>query len=449
MFKKILKWVGRVLLGLVLLAVLFHVVENIRGKRAWEQYKRECAARGESIEDWQSLLPPPIPDEDNIAMAPIFRDLFADPPRKRLGLPVPQYLCDTNTVQGLVWQTGRYRDLDPWRVAFSNDNLLAALSVYDDDLRKIEEALKRPAFRHEGWDKMSITNHVYISVFPQVTLVDIYTLLAQAKYEAGQHEQMLKDIQTGFRIASLCQKNSIFSDSAVVWMGAYQWMCEPLWFGISAHVWDAQQLATLQNMLKDVNLTEHIIQANQLGCSLYTARLTSRFARHDSKLYWFAPRGHFYRLAIMCAKIYERQKHRIHTDDRWFEVSFFADYKTKSIAFTQATLHQATIACAIERYRLEHGRIPERLDGLVPQFLAKIPCDPCDGQPMRYKLADDGEYILYSIGWNGVDEGGRFGLSKRRSNTEVDIEKGDWIWHSAPAPEAVNEESGIWENEFF
>ncbi|MCL2512057.1 MAG: hypothetical protein FWF09_08410, partial [Bacteroidales bacterium] len=97
-------------------------------------------------------------------------------------------------------------------------------------------------------------------------------------------------------------------------------------------------------------------------------------------------------------------------------------------ANTQATLHQAVIACAIERYRLEHGRIPERLGDLVPTYLAKIPSDPCDGQPMRYKPEGDGNAVIYSIGINGVDDGGQFGVKKMKGADVVDIDSGDWIW---------------------
>ena len=65
-----------------------------------------------------------------------------------------------------------------------------------------------------------------------------------------------------------------------------------------------------------------------------------------------------------------------------------------------------TVALAIQRYRLRHGDPPKALAALVPEFLSGVPLDPFDGKPLRYRV-DDAEYRVYSIGSNGVDDGGR------------------------------------------
>jgi hypothetical protein len=66
----------------------------------------------------------------------------------------------------------------------------------------------------------------------------------------------------------------------------------------------------------------------------------------------------------------------------------------------------ARTACALERYRLAHGKYPQTLDSLAPQFIAKLPHDPIGGQPLHYRTTDDGQFILYSVGWNEKDDGG-------------------------------------------
>jgi hypothetical protein len=63
-------------------------------------------------------------------------------------------------------------------------------------------------------------------------------------------------------------------------------------------------------------------------------------------------------------------------------------------------------AIALERYRLRHQTYPAQLAELTPAFLAAIPRDPMDGQPLRYRRTEDGRFLLYSVGENGVDEGG-------------------------------------------
>lgn len=66
----------------------------------------------------------------------------------------------------------------------------------------------------------------------------------------------------------------------------------------------------------------------------------------------------------------------------------------------------ARAAVAIERFRLRHGERPRTLDSLVPEFLPEVPLDPFDGKPLRFRL-DSHEYRLYSVGSDGIDQGGQ------------------------------------------
>ena len=62
-------------------------------------------------------------------------------------------------------------------------------------------------------------------------------------------------------------------------------------------------------------------------------------------------------------------------------------------------------ALAIERFRIDRGHPPERLEELAPEYLDAIPQDPYDGQPLRYRR-DESYYMLYSVGYNRRDNGG-------------------------------------------
>ena len=64
----------RFLFGLacfVTLVALFYVEEDWRGKHDWEQFKHEWEAKGEQFGP-ASVVPPPVPDDQNFAMAPVF-----------------------------------------------------------------------------------------------------------------------------------------------------------------------------------------------------------------------------------------------------------------------------------------------------------------------------------------------------------------------------------------
>lgn len=72
-----------------------------------------------------------------------------------------------------------------------------------------------------------------------------------------------------------------------------------------------------------------------------------------------------------------------------------------------AELRAAQASLAVERFRLANGlRLPDSLQQLVPQYLASVPADPFDGQPLRYKKASPKGFVIYSVGPNLQDDGG-------------------------------------------
>jgi hypothetical protein len=102
-------------------------------------------------------------------------------------------------------------------------------------------------------------------------------------------------------------------------------------------------------------------------------------------------------------------------------------------ASVQTGVDEAMIACALERYRLVHGQFPETLDVLTPQFIAKLPNDIINGRALKYRRTGDGGFVLYSVGWNETDDGGKVAIWK---NGSPEIEDGDWVWFSQPQPSA-------------
>ena len=71
-----------------------------------------------------------------------------------------------------------------------------------------------------------------------------------------------------------------------------------------------------------------------------------------------------------------------------------------------ARLQTARVALAIERYRLATGTLPDTLGELTPTYIAIIPKDPFDGKDLRYQKLDTG-FVVYSIGKDGQDDGGK------------------------------------------
>jgi hypothetical protein len=110
-----------------------------------------------------------------------------------------------------------------------------------------------------------------------------------------------------------------------------------------------------------------------------------------------------------------------------FARSAMASEKVPERVMTIESARALTVtAIALERFHLNHGEYPQNLSALVPEFLTSVPRDPVDGQPLRYRRDDDGAFLLYSVGEDGVDNGGdphpeKSGSSAWRSGR-------DWVW---------------------
>ncbi len=71
-----------------------------------------------------------------------------------------------------------------------------------------------------------------------------------------------------------------------------------------------------------------------------------------------------------------------------------------------ARLDVTRLAFALRVHHAETGAFPKSLDALVPKYASKVPTDAITGKPLRYERSKDG-FLLYSVGRNGRDDGGR------------------------------------------
>jgi hypothetical protein len=81
------------------------------------------------------------------------------------------------------------------------------------------------------------------------------------------------------------------------------------------------------------------------------------------------------------------------------ELQMYAKYQQdKEVDYLHLTT--AIAALATERYRLAHGRWPESLEVLVPQYLDRVPDDIFADGPLRLQSLDDG-LVIASVGKTG------------------------------------------------
>lgn len=114
----------------------------------------------------------------------------------------------------------------------------------------------------------------------------------------------------------------------------------------------------------------------------------------------------------------------------------------------QETLgRMVVVAIALKRHELRHGRAPERLAALAPEFFSAVPRDYMTGQELCYERNADGSFVLYSAGENGRDEEALgddvawplAGLPDRVTDPTPGPERGQWGYDDVPAMETVTE----------
>jgi hypothetical protein len=241
---------------------------------------------------------------------------------------------------------------------------------------------------------------------------------------------------------------------------------QPVWEGLVTHQWNEAQLVALQAAFEETDLFGNFATAEQ-GERLCVAGTIRRLMREPSEgpelfndspmavfVFHAAPKGWFYQNGLTYDRFYteaylpgmdweHRQinPHLIEHIEDSFEATRNTPYNllsklclmgmttmTAKAALALTSVDEAALACALERYRLTHGRFPESLDALVPQFIAKLPYDVITGLSLKYRRTTDGQFVLYSVGWNQKDDGGKA--------TWPDRAAGDWVWFSQPQPSA-------------
>lgn len=77
--------------------------------------------------------------------------------------------------------------------------------------------------------------------------------------------------------------------------------------------------------------------------------------------------------------------------------------------------HLAFVTLALENFRNETGRLPEKLEELVPKYFEEVPEDPFTGWELEYRRTEKG-YLIYSVGRDREDNGGLEKVDKKQSD---------------------------------
>jgi hypothetical protein len=436
---------------LLTLAALLLAEENWRGSHAWSQYRRQLEAKGEHF-DIDSVIPKQVPDDQNLAMIPYFVKL------EKINLP-----DKVSFPHRPLWTMDLASDLTIWAQAYGSptsdpitaaSTVLAKLDAGEPLLTELKSGNRpycRFNFDYQHW--VNDTN-VQSSTLEQLAqakgFLRVLTLHAQAELVSGQTAQALSDIELGLRLDKGLLEAPLLISQLVGYAGLAV-MLQSAGEGLAEHRWSDAELSTLQNELRQIDLlatTAHALRGERNICcnpyfsgSPFKPRGWDRLEElncdrllEDSILPCFETTG---RDGVLRAwESHEGELERASAESR-FELfvvhhNFFASrqvaYYSKVIIKTaeaQTGLNEVCAACALERYRLAEKHYPGTLDELTPRFAPALPKDIINGQSLKYRRLDSGKFILYSVGWNGTDEGGKIAIAK---DGHRDNMSGDWVF---------------------
>jgi len=387
--------------------------------------------------------------------------------------------------------TNSYQYIEPTPAAADTNRSAAAAAVLanlrecDPVLDELRAAARRPCSRfnvsYELQDPFAV-------VLPHLAFLKgkakVLQLRAAAELALGQTNPAFEDVNLMFQLADATKDEPILI-SWLVRRAEVHLLLQPIWEGLADGRWSEGQLQAFQQRLGQMDMLAESRRALQAD-RVFGNRIIEFVRRSPGEGFemlgategadWremaltplvlrLAPRGWVYQEQVQYNRLFQdyvlppldlaaRQvRPEVATANQealerllsggWL----FLHHRTLARALLPAlnNLHPAaaraqtdvdlaTVACALERYRLAKGAYPDSLDALAPGFAPKLPRDVINGQPLKYRRLEDGRFTLYSLGWDAKDDGGSYPPPSTRQTPHPrgpqtpELQAGDWVW---------------------
>ena len=291
---------------------------------------------------------------------------------------------------------------------------------------------------------------------------------ARAELLLGRTEDALADLKMVFYLAGT-MKDEPFLISGLVSCSMLTMGVQAIDWGLTNHQWSEAQLVEIENTLATVDLLKEYGSNLRGERALNLGNIESvrhhyveildengQFMRFVAK---YSPSGFYYRNELLTARLFEPLLtpveggvgHRVHASElgvaearmfqeltsgfigyRWLAKILMPAFGKAAQRFGRAQVHldETQVVCALERYRLANGTYPASLDALARKFIKALPKDVLSGADYKYRLESNGQFVLYSVGWNEKDEGGVTVMNA--VGKQIDINQGDWVWGEMP-----------------
>jgi hypothetical protein len=351
--------------------------------------------------------------------------------------------------------------------------VLRGLEEYNPVVDELRSASQRPYAQFNIHYDTDIATAILLPHLATVkSLTMLFQVRASAELALGRTDQAWADTKMALYLADTVQDEP-FVISKLVQVAIVQIALRPIWEGLAERKWSDAQLVEIEQRLSKVNLLADAAMRGERALDILVvdqARNQGRLDPEDSPsrlpgLASLLLGGFYYQNELSIARMYQQfvvpvvdaANQRVYPSRTIANDGAAADsiargfrpYKlfakmllpaisiSKSetmFAFGQTRVNEAIVACALERYRLAEGQFPASLEPLSPRFLQLLPHDLITGAPLLYRRTPNGQFILYSVGWNEKDDGGSVEDTHTEPSTP-ELTEADWVWQY-PAPSA-------------
>jgi hypothetical protein len=463
-----------------LLVASYYGYHNWRNKSAWKTFQTSLKQSGESL-NLSPLLPERASDDVNFARSPAFLGLLSKTNREPTSvfdrMRSYQQPASGSRANGdlMDWARQTNSPLHPfvnWTSQQSSDGseterqddaaaILRGLESQSATLRELAAAAVHfPALQTStNRDARVVLQPIREPTLLLERLHLLFQVRACASLALGRNAEAAEDVLTGLRLARLARQLPDARSTVRVQVLLTRSL-QPLWEGLSQQAWTESQLAAFQHELAAFNLLAEYTNAvrrvvlahievwraipDSANSHIVLPALDGGYLSEPAwqlqpRSWWFESCIQLHNAGRSAIEQVDVAAGRIQPAMDWSDLSGLPldspssellqqsqwwGANPASVAFAQTSVNQATIACALERFRLANRVYPGTLEQLVPTLLARVPHDAVSGRPMIYQPVGQGSFILRGVGPNGTDD---------RKNKSSD----DWLWtYSTNTPSA-------------
>jgi len=361
-------------------------------------------------------------------------------------------------------------------------DVLKALSRYDAELDELEVASHQPYARfnvHYEEENPAAILLPHLGALRQLSKV--LWLRAVAELQAGDTEAAFADVNLMLTLADSIKDEPMLI-SHLVRLAMLEITEQTLWEGLCDHRWSDAQLKEFQQRLAGMDLLKElkrsmmaertfgteilklIIHKPEMVFELTDMSGSPEVSEAQLVISRLIPKGWLYFELVNYNELFDdyllnvlpdeavdlnatRVQEAGHEFSRQLSdlssVKAFMQHRLLSkmllpaldrvperSARAEAMKDMAIVAMALERYHLAHHNYPDSLDVLAPADVTQLPKDPVTHENFCYEVNPDGSFRLWSVGWNGIDDGGKVLCEEHSGERRSASKQLDWVWPS-------------------